>query len=103
MNKYTVTFVDEDGTEILSGKYDYGTASESITLPSDPTKAATAQYTYTFAWWSPEITGVVGDATYTATYDSTELINILLHSKMRTEQKYQKCWLWLWNSIFEIL
>ena len=38
VNKYRVNFVDEDGTEILSGKYDYGTASGFITLPSDPTK-----------------------------------------------------------------
>ena len=35
-----------------------------------PTRARTAQYTYTFAGWLPELTEVAGDATYTAVYES---------------------------------
>jgi len=72
VNKYTVVFKDEDGTQLSSAEYDYGTAAADIVKPADPTKAATAQYTYTFSGWSPEIADVTGDATYTATYSQTE-------------------------------
>ena len=70
--KYTVTFVDEDGTELSSAEYDYGTAAADIVKPADPTKAPTAEYTYTFSGWTPTIAEVTGDATYTATYSETE-------------------------------
>ena len=73
LRKYTVTFVDEDGTTVLkaAAEYDYGTTAANIAKPEDPTKAATAQYTYTFAGWSPEIANVTANATYKATYTST--------------------------------
>ena len=70
VNKYTVTFVDEDGTTVLKEAtlYDYGTPAANIAKPADPTKEATAQLVFTFAGWSPEIADVTGTATYTATY-----------------------------------
>lgn len=49
-NKYRVRFVDENGTELKAAvEYAHGTSAASVVKPSDPTKAATAQYTYTFA------------------------------------------------------
>ena len=71
VNEYTVKFVNEDGTEISSAEYEYGTVASDIVVPEDPEKASTAQYTYTFAGWTPEIANVTGNATYTATYTST--------------------------------
>ncbi len=71
INKYTIKFVNYDGTTLQSGKIEYGQ------MPSysktNPTRAKTAKYTYTFNGWTPSIVAVVGDVTYTATY--TETIN----------------------------
>ena len=65
VNEYTVTFADEDGTVLSAGKVPYGTVP---TEPNAPTKAATAEYTYTFAGWDKEVAAVTGDVTYTAIY-----------------------------------
>ena len=73
VNRYTVAFVDEDGSTVLKAAtaYDYGTAAADIEKPSDPTKTATDQYAYTFAGWSPAVEEVTSNATYRATYTET--------------------------------
>ncbi|MBQ6763737.1 MAG: hypothetical protein IJP45_00965 [Paludibacteraceae bacterium] len=62
--KYTVIFQDEDGTEIERHDYAVG---ETPVCSETPTKQATTQYTYKFAW-TPQIETVRGAATYKATF-----------------------------------
>ena len=66
---YTVTWNNWDDTEL-----DTDEVEEGATPTYDgttPTKAEDENYTYTFAGWSPEITAVTGDVTYTATFEAT--------------------------------
>ncbi len=64
--KYTVIFQNEDGSEIERHEYAYG---ETPVCSATPTKAVTAQYSYTFAW-DPQIETVRGAATYKAVFTS---------------------------------
>ena len=66
VNKYTIKWVDWDGSEVRTDtEVPYGTELE---VPADPTREADAEYTYTFAGWTPKIETVTGDATYKAKY-----------------------------------
>jgi hypothetical protein len=67
-DEVTYTFKDYDGTVLKTWKIDEG---ETPTPPADPTREATAQYTYTFAGWNPTVWSISKKTTYTATYTAT--------------------------------
>jgi hypothetical protein len=52
--------VDEDGTPLQSTQLEYGEIPSYDTGTYwIPVKEGNAQYTYTFAWWTPEISEVI--------------------------------------------
>ena len=65
--KYTVTFKDYDGTTLSTQSVVIGKAA---TAPSAPSRAATAQYTYTFSGWDKDFSNVKSNLTVTAQYTS---------------------------------
>ena len=56
--KYTITWCNEDNSVIDTTTVEYGL----VPTHAAPEKAATAEYTYTFAGWTPEVVAVTGDA-----------------------------------------
>ena len=68
IDTYTVTWVDEDGSTLKKDEVPYG---EMPSYGSEPTKAADAQYTYTFAGWDPKVVPAVENTTYKAVYSET--------------------------------
>ena len=77
INTYTVKFVNDDGTVLSEKTYEYGTKAENIVIPDESTKTATETNIYEFAGWTPDITDVKADATYTATYTTLYRLTIL--------------------------
>ena len=65
-NSYTITWQNEDGSQIDLTTVEYGV----VPTHAEPTKQATAEYTYTFTGWTPAVVAVTGDATYKATFSS---------------------------------
>ena len=66
VRKYTITWLDDDGTLLRTDAVDYNTVPVYNGLT--PQKPSDAQYTYTFIGWTPEIAAATEDATYTAQY-----------------------------------
>ncbi len=67
--KYIIKFVNEDGTELQSEEIEYGLIP--VYKGETPEKQASAEFTYTFAGWTPDVEKVTGEATYTASYTQT--------------------------------
>ena len=67
VREYTITWKDGDGNTLMTDEVAYG--STPAYTGATPTKTAAGQYTYTFNnAWSPAITSVRGDKTYTAQF-----------------------------------
>ena len=67
-NSYTITWQDENGSLIDQTTVEYG----QIPAHANPVKQNTAEYTYTFAGWTPAVVAVTGNATYKATFTATK-------------------------------
>ena len=66
--EFEVKFVDFDGSELSTQTIAYG---EAAIAPSDPERAADAQYTYIFAGWDKAFDNITSDLTVTAKYVKT--------------------------------
>ena len=82
VNKYKITFANEDGTVLQTGEVEYG--KFPVYEKDTPTKAATVQETFTFAGWDKEISKVTGEAVYTATYTSKPITKDSINYKYFT-------------------
>ena len=68
--KYLITFENKDGTVLQTGMVAYG---ESPSYNGEKlTKAADAEYTYSFSGWNPSISSVTGQITYKAEFSSVK-------------------------------
>ena len=66
---YTVIWLNYDGTEIYRDR-DVPFGQVPAYEGPEPTRPATAEYTYTFKGWEPKIVALTGDATYTAVFEA---------------------------------
>ena len=67
IERYTITFVNEDGTVLQSSLVKKGEIP--VYEGETPVKEEILFHMYVFSGWDPEITPVTGDATYTAQFD----------------------------------
>ena len=66
VNKYTVTWVNYDGTVLYKAEYEYG--QMPVYSGTEPTRASDNDRSYTFTGWDKDAGAVTGDTTYRAVY-----------------------------------
>ena len=72
-DKFTITWKNADGTTLKTdANVKYGTSPAYV--GTTPTKTTDSEYAYTFNGWSPALSAVTADVTYTATYTTTPVV-----------------------------
>lgn len=75
--KFNVTYLNWDGSVVMGmTNYSYKTSLDSVSKPSNPTRASTVSHNYTFKGWSSDVDNggasyLADDIVYTATYTET--------------------------------
>ena len=72
LKKYNVVFKDFDGTTLYSYTADAGTLATFT--GETPSKSATPYLTFEFTGWDNELSTVLSDLVYTATYSETKIL-----------------------------
>lgn len=67
-NTYTVTFLNDDGSEFATAQYEYG--ATPVAPEGTPVKDNDDMHYYVFSGWAPEFAPVTGAATYTAQFNA---------------------------------
>ena len=70
VNQYVIQWLDWDDKVLTATTVEYGTTP--IYPNAEPTREATAQYTYTFKSWEPTVSEATTDTEYVAVYNSIE-------------------------------
>ncbi len=69
---FTVTFVWHEGSS--EKEWEYGAVPEQPEVPEEGRRYVESGVIHTFAGWTPAVSAVTDDATYTATYDEAAVV-----------------------------
>ena len=73
VNKYVITFKNEDGSVFDVDTFAYGDMPYPDPNLGNPTKDPDGSNTYTFAGWTPSLSTVSGNTEYTATFTTSQI------------------------------
>ena len=94
VNKYSIRWLNHDGSLIVGENLDYGTMPE-YPGQDDPIKGAgdNEDGVYNFVGWTPDLVSVTGDADYTATFTFTGWRSDANGKRYFVNDEMQKGWL----------